>query len=647
MLVIFGHITLFISCLVSLTMCIYGLRVKPNQTHRIYALAKAHMMTLAVSFIGLITAFILSDFSIQLVIDHSHTAKPLFYKISGAWGNHEGSLLLWALIASTYSFVFAKIMKPRLIKVYFIRTLGVLGGICFGLNLFLMTLSNPFAKTIGEIPANGKSLNPLLQDVGIAIHPPMLYLGYVGLIIPFAMAISAAGLRVDAQKWATQLKPWVYIPLGFLTSGIMIGAWWAYRELGWGGWWFWDPVENVSLIPWLIGVALAHSVVVTSRKGGFANWAMTLAILAFGMSVLGTFLVRSGLLVSVHAFAADPERGLAILLYFTLLVGGGLFWVLLRPLQTKMKAYSLASRDGALLFHNLVIMAAAGTILIGTAYPPIISALGQPPLAVGEPFYQASVLPLFMMALILMSVGPELPWGKAGLFQAFRQNALIFGLASFAFLLLLIFSDLSLLSNFAFVMSALLIVFSIRWGARSTKPQHRSRLALGFSHLGVGIVAVAAISSHLFATISDRSITPGETYKAGNYMIALNTLEQVTGPNYLGVAGRVTITPDRAKPISLNPEYRYYPARDFPTTEADIQTQIFKDIRISLNRIEGNELGQSEWALRFHARPGMLWLWIGTFLTSLGLWIAGGSAIRALPTLTPLPVKIETQEITL
>jgi len=540
-------------------------------------------------------------------------------------------MLLWALISATYTALFARTMTRRVSQNFWKRTLAFLGIAGLGVNLFVATLSSPFAKIDGPVPLDGKGLNPLLQDVGLAIHPPVLYLGYVGLVIPYALAMGALLTRTHRKDWAAAVKPWVYIPLGFLSLGIVLGSWWAYRELGWGGWWFWDPVENASLFPWLVAIALAHSVMALSTRGGLGTWSMALAVLAFGMSILGTFLVRSGNLVSVHAFASDPGRGIAILSYLTLIVGGGLILLALRAKEYQGPDYDLVSRDGVLLAHNLLIMAITVTIILGTVYPPIIEALNQPPLAVGAPFYHATVVPLMIVALVFMAIGPELPWKKAKLSIVMKHSitAIILGFVAYAMALFLFDASIGATSS---GISVFLIVLSARMIKRSiSKTPNRSRLPMGIAHLAAGVFALSATLSNVFAIEADRPLRPGESFQERGYTVTLNSLKENRGPNYIYVTADVSVSNDGNPPVKLTPEYRFYPARDMPTTEADIHTSPLKDLRASLNMVEGDGPDSRRWALRFHMRPAMVWVWLSTVFGAFGLFLAARNSWRDLP----------------
>lgn len=620
MLPLIGNTCVWVSVLASVGMIVFG-AMRSASILTLKRVVLIQLLALCFAAFTLVALFLMSDFSVKNVFDNSHTDKPLFYKISGSWGNHEGSMLMWALISAAYIWAFAKHFPKAAGQALYAKTIMVLGFAGLGLNLFVATLSNPFERMPLPFPTEGQGLNPLLQDVGLAIHPPVLYLGYVGMVIPWGLALAALITRTPARQWAVVVKPWTYIALAFLTLGIILGSWWAYRELGWGGWWFWDPVENASVLPWLIGLALAHSVMALSTRGGLGNWSFALAILAFGASVLGTFLVRSGSLVSVHAFAADPGRGIAILIYLFLIVGSGLLALLLRGTDLAPPEYKIFSRDGALLAHNLFVMAITITILLGTAYPPIIEAMNLPPLAVGAPFYHAAVVPFMVAVLIFMAFGPEIPWRKASLKTLLKHSAvaiaisLISGIAVAAV-------GASPLGIAAVVLSVLVITLSARMAKRSPNLRRKSRLPMAVAHIGVGIFALAATLTTIFTVELDAALSEGQRESIGRYEIELTSLKESVGPNYRAVTGLVNVYRDGAFLQALTPEYRIYPARNMPTTEADIRFNPLRDLRASMNLIEGGANEDVRWAIRFHMRPVMLWLWIGTIIASLGLILA-------------------------
>jgi len=613
-----------LACLAALGLSVAGFRGQSRA--RLRTFANLHILALSFAMITLITAFIVSDFSLKAVYTNSHSAKPLFFKMAGAWGNHEGSIFMWALFAAGFVALFAKLSRnlpERLAQL----TLGLSGLASLVLNVFVATLSTPFARVEGVIPQDGRDLNPLLQDVGLVIHPPVLYLGYVGLIIPWALACAALILRTEPKVWAKAVKPWAFLSMAFLTSGIMLGSWWAYRELGWGGWWFWDPVENVSVLPWLLGIALAHSAVTVGKRQTLVGWSMALAILAFGATILGTFLVRSGTLVSVHAFAADPGRGIAILLYFIAIVGGGLALLAIRlpQLQTpERKPDALLSRDTAMLLQNVLILAMTVTILLGTLYPPVLQALGQAPLAIGAPYYTISVVPVMALTLGLMAVATSMRWGQ-GWLPGQKRLLVIALLCAFISARLTMVMDGDLISALCVAMAVALIVMAFRKRpAVESSTVRRSRIAILLAHTGVAIFALAATFNHVLGVEADQQVEIGGSFQAGPYEITLKAVDEVQGPNYIGALAKVVVNGER----TLHPEFRYYPVRDIPTTEADIHTNLLRDLRVTLNLVDTSDPEELVWALRFHRRPVMIWLWIATLITSLGLMLSAISAFR-------------------
>ena len=599
--------------------------LRGRATPNLSALAGLHFGVLAFAMVALITAFVVSDFSLAVVFSNSHTAKPLFYRIAGAWGNHEGSMLMWALMSGGYLCWFASVAQGLPERLYRM-TLGFGGLATAGVNLFVATVSSPFTTLPKPYPLDGNGLNPLLQDIGLVIHPPVLYLGYVGLLIPWALALGALATRTEAGVWARAVKPWAYLSLAFLTAGIMLGSWWAYRELGWGGWWFWDPVENVSVLPWLLAVALAHSAVTAGKRGTLVGWSVALAILAYGSALLGTFLVRSGTLVSVHAFAADPARGIAILVYLSALIGGGLVLLALRLPASRRLQTDLISRDTAMSLQNVLIVAMTATILLGTVYPPLLQALGQPPIAVGAPYYAISVVPIMIGTLVLMAVATSVNW-RGGVPKPQRWRFVIGAVVSVVGGAIALALGRDPVTVAAVAAAILLLAMQAR-RMPPTDSARRSSLATQVSHAGVGVFALAATLSHAFAIESDRDVRVGDTLIAGSYELTLAAVEEVQGANFVGARGIVDIAGRGMH--RLLPEYRLYPVRDIPTTEADIHSNLLRDLRVSLNLVETRDDGTPVWALRFHRRPAMVWLWLGTLMTFIGLLLSARNALREL-----------------
>jgi len=616
-----GHISLGLSCLATLALAIFAFRGAGLATLR--RLTLLNLSGVAFASLTLITAFVVSDFSLSVVYQNSHSAKPLFYRIAGSWGNHEGSLLMWALMSAAYVHILAK-LAPRLPERFSQIAFAMSGIALFGANLFVATLSSPFEQIAGSVPTDGQDLNPLLQDIGLIIHPPVLYLGYTALLIPWALACAAMLTRLPAKDWARAVKPWAYLSTSFLTAGIMLGSWWAYRELGWGGWWFWDPVENVSVIPWLLALALSHSAISIQRRNILTGWSLTLGVLAFGATLLGTFLVRSGSLVSVHAFAAAPGRGLAILAYLTVLIGGGLLLAALRPVCKASQDDALLSRDTAMRLQNVLLMAITITIIVGTLYPPILQALAQPPLAVGAPYYNISVIPVVILTLLLMAAATSLSWREGTL--PHKRTAILAGIASVLTAVgFLIFNATPLATATAASAAFLLMMGARPRSAVQSSSSRRSRRATLTAHSGVAIFALAAAANAAFDFEVDRALSPGGSFTQGDYTLSLERLDRSDGPNYLGVTGTVFVNG-----LTLFPEYRIYPVREMPTTEAAIHMSLFRDLRVSLNAVDGRIGDQTQWAVRFHRKPGMLWIWIGSFVTALGLGMSAFTGFREL-----------------
>ena len=617
-----GHIALGLACLAALALAVSGFR--GADVNRLRSLAVLNMCALSLAALSLVTAFVVSDFSLEVVYQNSHSTKPLFYRIAGSWGNHEGSLLMWALMSGAYVVVLAR-LAPRLERRFAQLSLALSGVALLGVNVFVATLSSPFRRIVGDIPADGRDLNPLLQDIGLIIHPPVLYLGYTALLIPWALACAAMLAKTSERDWARAVKPWAYLSTACLTAGIMLGSWWAYRELGWGGWWFWDPVENVSVIPWLLALALSHSAVSIQRRGILTGWSLSLAILAFGATLLGTFLVRSGSLVSVHAFAADPGRGLAILAYFTLLIGGGLLLAALRPVSRHFADEDLISRDTAMRLQNVLLVAITVTIVVGTLYPPILTALAQPPLAVGAPYYNVSVIPVVVLTLLLMAAATSLGWRRGIL--PHTRTAVLAAIAAIVVAAAFLLFGASPLATATAAAATLLLGMGLRPRPKVQSQSSRlSRIATLVAHSGVAIFALAAAANAAFDFEVDRALSPGDSFTEGGYTLTLRSLARTDGPNYLGVTGQVTVNDT----LTLAPEYRVYPVRQMPTTEADIHTTLLRDLRVSLNAVDGRIGDDTQWAVRFHRKPGMLWLWISSLVITLGLGLSAANAFREL-----------------
>ena len=584
--------------------------------------ALAQFGLIAISFAALTMAFVSSDFSVRLVYENSHTAKPMIYKISGVWGNHEGSMLLWVLILSLFGAAAATFdanLPPSLRA----RVLGVQASVGAAFLGFILFTSNPFLR-LDNPPFDGRDLNPLLQDPGLAFHPPFLYLGYVGLSMAFSFAVAALiEGRVDAA-WARWVRPWTLAAWVFLTIGIALGSWWAYYELGWGGFWFWDPVENASFMPWLVAAALLHSAIVVEKREVLKSWTILLAIMAFGFSLIGTFIVRSGIITSVHSFANDPERGVFILAILAFFVGGALLLFTFRAGSMQAKGvFSPISREGALVLNNILLAVAAFVVFIGTVWPLIAELAWDRKLSVGTPFFEKAFTPFMVALAIVLPVGAILPWKRGKLMRAMKplRGALIFAGA----VMLLVFAVSTGRSALA-VIGAGLGSWLIAGAATDlwlrTGKSGFSRLARlpradwgkAIAHSGMGVTFIG-ISLLMAWQVEDiRVARLGETFTVAGYEITLEGVEERPGPNYDSVFATMKVMRDGQLVGVLYPEKRIYPVQAMPTTEAAIQNGIFGDIYLVI----GDEQQDGGWAVRSYIKPFANWIWLGCGLMALG-----------------------------
>jgi len=592
---------------------------------------------LAFAFYALTQAYLDSDFSVLNVAQNSHSLKPLLYKWSGVWGNHEGSLLLWVNMLALFGAGVA-LFGQSLPSGLRARTLAVQAMIAVGFLAFMLLTSNPFER-IEPPPLNGRDLNPLLQDPGLAFHPPLLYLGYVGFSIVFSFAIAALiEGRID-PAWARWVRPWILIAWTALTLGIALGARWAYYELGWGGWWFWDPVENVSLMPWLAGTALLHSAAVVERRDAFRAWTILLAILAFSLSLMGTFIVRSGIITSVHAFAVDPDRGLFILLLLFIAIGGSLLLYAWRaPKLSGGGAFQPISREGGLLFNNLMIATMTATVFIGTLFPLFFELISDgDTVSVGPPFYAYTFVPLAIPLVAVMAIGPFLPWKKAdlekimprltlaglGLMAAAVATAILSGggpVMAVIFMALAAWLLLASLSDLADRIKLFRTSAGDSWRRLVGLPRRQFGMTLGHAGLALAIAGMTASSAWKAEEIA--FLEPGESLTVAGYTLTLEGVEDVTGPNYLSEFATVGVTNDGEEIATLYPERRFYPVQEMPTTEAAIRVTLAGDLYAVLG--EEQELRQEAAAsrtgrvLRVYYEPLVAWIWIGTVVMVAG-----------------------------
>ncbi|MBL0074881.1 MAG: heme lyase CcmF/NrfE family subunit [Rhodocyclaceae bacterium] len=620
-----GHFALILAFLVTIIQGILPVLGAHKGRQEWIALARPCAQTqfflVAFAFACLAQSFMVNDFSVKYVAEHSNTQLPNLYRFAAVWGGHEGSLLLWLLMLSGWGVAVATFSRS-LPDVVVARVLGVLGLVAIGLMAFVLLTSNPFERLLPS-PAEGRDLNPLLQDPGLVFHPPMLYMGYVGFSVAFAFAIAAllAG-RLDAT-WARWSRPWTTAAWMFLTLGIALGSWWAYYELGWGGWWFWDPVENASFMPWLVGTALIHSLAVTEKRGVFKNWTVLLAITAFSLSLLGTFLVRSGVLTSVHAFASDPSRGVFILILLAVVIGGSLALFAWRaPKVSAGGAFALFSRETFLLMNNVLLVVAAGTVLLGTLYPLLIDALNMGKLSVGPPYFNAVFVPLMVPLMMLVAVGPLARWKQADLSEMKRRLGLAAVLAIVAGIgLPMLMGTWTVMTGLGCLLAVWIsssVIFQIRERVKissrvSAIPLAYWGMQLGHFGLAVFIVGVTMVGG--FQSEMDVKMGPGDTVKVGGYEFRLAGVKNARGPNYQASIGDVEVSRNGTLERIMHPEKRQYFSGSMPMTEAAIDAGITRDIYVSL----GEPLDdQGSWSVRVYHKPFVNWIWGGCVLMALG-----------------------------
>ena len=578
--------------------------------------AQTVFLLLAIAFGILAWSFYSNDFSVLYVAEHSNSQMPVIYRLGAVWGGHEGSLLLWVFLLATWTILVAQLSKA-LDDFMVARVIGVLGLVTSGLLLFVLTTSNPFERLL-PAAQDGRSLNPLLQDPGLVFHPPMLYMGYVGFSVAFAFAIaSLLSGRLDAA-WARWSRPWTTAAWVFLTLGIALGSWWAYYELGWGGWWFWDPVENASFIPWLVGTALLHSLAVTEKRGGFKSWTVLLAITAFSLSLLGTFLVRSGVLTSVHAFATDPRRGIFILIFLSLVVGSSLALYAWRAPKSSMGGkFNLSSRETFILLGNVFLVVSAGSVLLGTLYPLLIDALHLGKISVGPPYFNSVFVPIMVPLLVLMGIGPWASWKQSNLLSIIKRLWLAGAVALVAGVAIpLIMGQFTWLAGMGFMLAFWVIAsgcMQIVRQAKAGKPT-RSFIGMQVAHLGIAVFVIGVTMVGAYQEEKDVRMSAGDTVTVGGYQIQLQGVNPARGPNYQAMRGTFLLSKDGGSQTSLYPEKRSYFSSTMPMTEAAIDAGLTRDIYVSL----GEELGDQSWAVRVYYKPFVDWIWGGCLLMALG-----------------------------
>ena len=582
----------------------------------------------AIAFAALVAAHVTSDFSVRNVFENSNSEQPLLFKITGVWGNHEGSMLLWVLILSFFGALVA-VFGSNLPSALRARALAVQGWIGSAFLIFILLTSNPFAR-LDPAPLQGRDLNPILQDIGLAIHPPLLYLGYVGFSIAFSFAVAALlEGRTDAA-WARWVRPWTLAAWMCLTAGIAMGSYWAYYELGWGGWWFWDPVENASFMPWLAGTALLHSAVVMEKRGGLKVWTVLLAILTFSLSLLGTFLVRSGVLTSVHAFATDPTRGVFILAILTFFIGGALALFAIRAPEMKQGGlFAPISREGALVFNNLFLVAAVSTVFVGTLYPLALEALTGDKISVGAPFFHLTFVPLMIPLLIALPFGPLLGWKRGDLLGASQRLGVAMAAALVAAGAAAIATGAKgVLAPFGLALGVWIISGSLvdlaervalfRAPARATLSRlmglPRSALGTVVAHFGMGVCVIGIVTASAFSAEEIVAMKPGDTVEVGGYTLLFQGNAPATGPNYSEERALFAVSRGGSGAFSLAPAKRFYTARQSATTEAAIKTIGFSQLYLSL----GDRMENGAQAVRASYKPLVTLIWLGALVMAFG-----------------------------
>jgi len=625
-----GNYALALSLAIAILLAIFPLWGAEKGSVQLMSLARPMtyglFVVLTFSFGALFYLFAVNDFSVQYVVNNSNTTLPIYYRLSAVWGSHEGSLLLWIWLLSLWSAAVALFSK-HLPQEATARVLGIMGIISIGFLLFMLFTSNPFNRTFPEFPVDGKELNPLLQDVGLIFHPPLLYMGYVGFSVAFAFAIASLMTGKLDTAWARWSRPWTMAAWVFLTLGIVLGSWWAYYELGWGGWWFWDPVENASFMPWLAGTALLHSLAVTEKRGSFKAWTVLLAISAFSLCLLGTFLVRSGILVSVHAFASDPTRGLYVLAYLIVVIGGSLTLYAYKGSQIRSRDNAERySRESLLLLNNILLMTALCVVLLGTLLPLIHKQLGLGSISIGAPFFDQMFLIIMTPFALLLGIGPLVKW-RRDQFSAIRTpvivSLIIMLIAGFA-LPYLLQDKLTVSAVLGTMMAVIIVLLSLyEMHQRATHRESflkgvtklsRSHWGMVLAHLGVAMTVWGIAFSQNYSVERDVRMSVGDTVQIADYDFTFKGISDANGPNYIGGKAQIDITYHGKTEATLFAEKRLYTVSKMPMTEAAIDWGFTRDLYVAL----GEKLENNAWALRLYYKPFIRWIWLGGLFMALG-----------------------------
>ncbi|MDN7131036.1 heme lyase CcmF/NrfE family subunit [Halomonas sp. MC140] len=626
-----GHFALIIALLMAVVQAVMPLAGaatrRPLWMAYGQSMAAGQFLFVAIAYGCLTASYMLDDFSVANVANNANSLLPWYYKFSAVWGNHEGSVLMWSLMLAGWGFAASR-FTGNLPRDMVARVMGVMGMVCVGFLLFILITSNPFERLLPNMPSDGADLNPLLQDIGLIVHPPMLYMGYVGFSVVFAFAIAALlGGRLDAA-WARWARPWTNVAWAFLTVGIALGSWWAYYELGWGGWWFWDPVENASLLPWLTGTALVHSLAVTEKRGSFKSWTVLLAISTFSLSLMGTFLVRSGVLTSVHAFANDPDRGLFILILLAITVTLSLLLFALRaPRVSHSIGFNWLSRDALLLINNVFLVIMTVTVLLGTVYPLILDSLNLGKISVGPPYFNALFVPLTVMMCVFMGLGSVTRWKGMAAKDLIHKlwwagtAALVIG----AIMPLLYRGEWNLLVSLGIV-SALWVVLPILRDIVDKTRHARSfsaglrKLSLSYwgmvlGHVGVAVAIVGVTVVSNYNIERNVRMSPGTTVEVAGYQFTMSELAERRGANFLADTAIIQVQRgESGRSFTMRPEKRFYLATGMPMTQVALRAGLFRDLYVAM----GEDLGDGSWAMRVQYKPFVRWLWLGALLMAFG-----------------------------
>ena len=636
-----GYFSLTLAMVLSVLLCIFPIWGAHTGNLRLMraapSLAIGQFVFVLLSFAALIYASLTDDFTVSYVAYHSSSTLPWYYKITSTWGGHEGAILLWLVMQAGWTAVVAMRSKslPWVLRA---RVLGVLGFLGVGFMLYTLLMSSPFERLLPYFPVEGRDLNPLLQDPGMIIPPPLLYMGYVGLSVSFSFAIAALLTGKLDNTWAKWSRPWTMTAWGFLTLGITIGSWWAYSELGWGGWWFWDPVENASLMPWLVATALLHSLSTTEKRGVFKSWTVLLAIAAFSLSLLGTFIVRSGIIVSVHAFASDPNRGMFILAFLAIVVGGGLSLYALRVSQVKSEGrYKFASREVALWLNNIFLVVATLIVLLGTLLPMIHKELGLGSISIGEPFFNKMFAILLVPFAILMGIGPLLRW-KQNKWSMLQNKLALSAIVSIVATAAWLYSSYDVIAPLTFIATALavwifvttLVDLAAKVTIHKTLAEGFKRLGLSYwamvlGHVGLAFVIAGVTLTSAYSVERDVSMKPGDKVALNEYQYRFDGVKSIRGANYSGHAGVVTVLKNDKQVTVLHAEKRRYDIGMQFMTEAAVDAGFTRDLYLAL----GEQLSQGAWSLRIYHKPYVRWMWLGGILISIaGFLVLGDKRYR-------------------